>query len=265
MPALQSLRDAADVLRSAPWLFAAGALAAFVSTLDTAADSGVTALLDLLVGPFVTAGIVGVTFVHLRNDRPHTAFLDRAQSNFLQVLGAYLLAGVVSLLVLAVPALLAWGALKPAFVTLVEGGTPAFGLGDVVVVAALVVVGFAVSLAFSLVAPAVVDGYGITASLGESYARVRSNLLAALGFGLVDGTIKLVSVVPGLYVAFVSIIENPESAGSLGSTALLLLFVGGTVTTTFGHVYATAFYDRVGSADRRGAGRDRVPSGTDSR
>ncbi|WP_255195353.1 hypothetical protein [Halorarius litoreus] len=262
MPALQSLRDATDVLRTAPWLFAAGALAAFVSTLDTAADSGLTALLDLFVGPFVTAGIVGVALVSLRNDRPRASFLDRAQSNVLRVLAAYLLAGIASLLVLLVPGLLAWDALKPALVTLVEGGTPAFGAGDVVVFALLAVVAFAVSLAFSLVAPAVVDGHGVFESLGESYSRVRSNLRAALGFGLVDGVVKLVAVGPGLYVGLAGIIENPQAAGSFGGTALLLLFVGGTVATTVGHVYATAFYERVGPAKRR-PGRDRAARGTD--
>lgn len=250
MPAIQSLHDAVGVLRSAPWLFAAGALAAFVSTLDTAADSGLTALLDLLVGPFATAGLVGVTFVHLRNDRPRGVFFDRAQSNFLRVLAAYLLAGIVSLLVLLIPGLIAWSALKPALVTLVEGGTPAFGAGDVAAVAFLLVVAFAVSLAFSLVAPAVVDGHGVFESLGESYARVRANVRAALGFGLVDGAIKLIAVGPGLYVGFTALLENPQTAGSFGGTGLLLLFVGGTLTTTFGHVYATAFYEQVGPAGR---------------
>jgi hypothetical protein len=238
------------VLRSAPWLFAAGALAAFVSTLDMAADSGVTALLDLLVGPYVAAGVVGASFAHLRQDRPGGVFFDRARTYVLRLFAAYLLAGLLSLVVLAVPALVAWGELKPELVTFVEGGSPAFGGADALFVGVLVVAGFLVSLAFSLVAPAVVDGHGITGSLGESYHRVLSNRRAALAFGVLDGVGRLVAVAPGFYVVVASLAGDPGALESLGATAFLLLFAGGTVATTFGHVYATAFYERLDAPDR---------------
>lgn len=245
MLALQALRDAGRVLRTAPLLFVAGAAAALVGTFETAADSGLLSLIDLLVSAWVTAGVVGVAFGTL-TDRHHRGFVSTANGALLRLIGAQLLAGLASLALLALPGLLAWEALEPQLVTLVEGRTPAFGPLDAVAVLLLLVVAFVVSLAFALVAPAVVHGHGAARSVGESLSRVAANRRAALWFGLVNAVVTLVAVGPGLYTFLAGLLADPTGAGSMGDTAFLLLWAGGTVAATFGPVYATAFYERVG-------------------
>lgn len=245
MSALQALRDAGTVLRESPLLVVAGAGAALVGTFETAADSGLLSLVDLLVGSYVTAGLVGVAATSL-TDHHRAGFVETANDRTLRLVGAQLLAGLAMLAVLAIPGLLAWTALEPQLVTLVEGGTPAFGLDDLVTGALLVAVAFVVSLAFGLVAPAVVHGHGVTASIGESLSRVASNPHAALRFGLVNAVLTLVAVGPGLYTFLRGLVANPTAEPSVGGTAFLLLWAGGTFSATFGPVYATAFYERVG-------------------
>lgn len=245
MPALHALRDAARVLRDAPSLIVAGAGAALVGTFETAADSGVLSLLDLLVGAWVTAGIVGVALATL-TDRHHKGFTATANSRTITLLGAQLAAGFAMLAILAIPGLFAWTALKPQFVTFIEGGTPAFGLDDFIAVALLVAVGFVVSLAFGLVAPAVVHGHGAVGSIGESFSRIGSKPAAALRFGLVNAVVTLVAVGPGLYTFLTEVLATAPAAPAVDGTAFLLLWGGGTFSTTFGPVYATAFYERIG-------------------
>jgi hypothetical protein len=244
MSALQALRDAGLVLREAPLLVVAGAGAALVGTFQTAADSGLLSLLDLLVGAWVTAGLVGVASTVL-TDRHHGGFVATANAKTLSLVGAQLLAGIGMLLLLALPALFAWSALEPQLVTLVQGGTPAFGLDDLLTGALLVAVGFLASLAFGLVAPAVVHGHGAVGSIGESLSRIVSNRRAALWFGLVNALVALVAVGPGLYTFLAGLLANPTADPSIDGTAFLLLWIGGTFSTTFGPVYATAFYERV--------------------
>lgn len=133
MAAIESLHDALGVLRVGPWLFLPGGVAALVSTLNTAADSGVLALVDLLVGAWVAAGIIGVAFVELYADRLSHSFIDTANSYALRLVGARILAGIIALLVLGLPAIIAWTVLKPELVTLLQGASPAFGVYDALV------------------------------------------------------------------------------------------------------------------------------------
>lgn len=250
MHALHALRDAGRVLREAPLLVVAGAGAAFVGTFQTAADSGLLSLVNLLVGAWVTAGVVGVASRTL-TDRHHQGFAATANGKTLSLIGAQLAAGIAGLAVLSLPGLFAWTAMEPQLVTLVEGGTPAFGLDDLVTGALLAVVAFVVSLAFGLVAPAVVHGHGAVGGVGESLSRVASNPRAALWFGLVNAVVALVAVGPGLYTFLTGLLADPTADPSMGGTAFLLLWVGGTFSAAFGPVYATAFYERVGGSAPR--------------
>jgi hypothetical protein len=139
--------SALQALREAPLLVVASAGAALVGTFRTAAGSGLLSLLDLLGGAWVTAGLVSVISTAL-TDCPLRGFVATANTKMLSLVGARPLAGIGALFLLTLPALFAWSALEPQLATLVQGGTPAFGLDDLLTGVLLVVVDFLALLAF---------------------------------------------------------------------------------------------------------------------
>jgi hypothetical protein len=62
----------------------------------------------------------------------------------------------------------------------------------------------------------------------------------------VNTLVALAAVGPGLYTCLAGLVATPTADPSIDGTAFLLLWIGGTFSTTFGPVYATAFYERVG-------------------
>lgn len=90
-------------------------------------------------------------------------------------------------------------------------------------------------------------------SITESLNRVAENPTQAVLFGLVNSVIILLASGPGSVVVIAGGIGDPTALTTLDGTEFLLVLIGGTITATFGPVYVTAFYRRVGPGPADGA------------
>lgn len=269
MTVLHALRTAFGSVRRNPAIvLVAGAVAllqlpsTFAQSLDPLVG-GVVSLaasgLLLLLAPFIQGGLIGMAAEALDGETDVGTFLDEGKSNYLQLLGAYVLLFGVNF-VLGVVVIL----------PLVFGSVFVFGSGASVSHAVLAVVALIVllgGLAYVLAmfflqfyAQAIVlDGQGIVGGFRRSAGLVRRNLASTAGYT------ALAIVVGGLFgivVGASSIAASPQTLAALdlpslstGGLALLAVVIVAVtaVSTAVLLTFSVAFYTEISGRGRTAA------------
>lgn len=225
MGAISSLTESVGVLRRNPVLFVAAFLAALLGSLGTvgqlgglAATIGLT-LLTYLVLPFIIGGMLGMAEEAV-GDRTHLGtFVDEGISNYLSLVGAFLLLFVVFVALSIVFAILTMVIAVVGTFALASGSGAGgmAGLGLVAVFglfALLVVAVVAFFLQFFDVA-VVVSDEGAVGSLKRSARVARENALAAFGFLVIYTLITLLAAVPGIWLSVTSMSSPTAVAGPM--------------------------------------------------
>jgi hypothetical protein len=280
MAAIASLRRAVGALTGSPVLFLGGLALGLVLLPQTVTQLlGIPLVpflfqvLTFFVTPFVVAGLVGMADEALDGGTDLGTFRSVGRARYVPLLfGKFvefaitvvfgvvaLVIAVVLVAVVGVSAIGAGGGFSPS----------AIGSGTLVFVAVLVAV---LVLAYVAVAfliqffgvAIVVDELGAIDGFRRSYRVVRSNLLATLGFSLVNLAVSLLSAVPvtGFVLwrtvqrfedigagpapgpgptpdtGMVGALFSPAEAAAVGLVSLAL----SVLLTTFVQTYATAFY-----------------------
>lgn len=282
MPALEALRTAVDSLFESPILFAAGLVYGLLLLPQTAAQllgvPFVPFLLQLVtffVTPFVIAGLIGMADESIaEGSTTFDRFTDIGRDRYVPLLlGNLVQFGIVLLFVIAFVIVVLTGA-----VTLGIGGAAGAGaavaggaLVLVGVVALLVLVYLVVSFFIQFYQVAIVAGEAdVTDGYRESISLVRSNLLATLGYSVINFVVGVLTSAPITgFVVWRSIQRSgglsgagaggagstPPMAGGAGGAAMgslfstteaialsLITLALAMVLTTFQQTYATAFY-----------------------
>ncbi|MFB6107207.1 MAG: hypothetical protein ABEJ70_09565 [Halobacteriaceae archaeon] len=264
MAVLSSLRDALTALQRNPVLFVAATLYAAVQVpalllqvtgnpvLQLAASA--YNLLLVLVAPFFVGGLFAMALEALDGPTSLSRLWRGGRTYYLRLL-AIVLVGLVGYVVLGV-------GLGILFFALVVGGVVGDG-GAGASLAVLAVVGL-VALLFALVLlvvgfllqfyvqAVVVDDRGALDALRRSYAVVRANVLAVLGFDAVALVLGVVAA--AVPVGYVWLAAPGFAAMDAASWAVRLGYVVLTVALSvvlgaFGATYGAAFYVAV-TADR---------------
>lgn len=267
----ESLSTAVATLREHPLIFVVGFAYAVLVQLGTAvqffdgAVSSVVGLAFVFVYPFLFAGLVGMVDAALDGGTSLEQFVASGRSNYLSLLGALLLIGIVTGVVFVVAAVLAL-----LLSILLVGGLSAsgsagsalagFGLLAVVFGLALVLVTLLGALFLQFVAETIVlDGAGAVESISKSAGLVRRHFASVLGFSVVFGVLSLVLQGPSqvLYYLAVDFPVGPDQQGpvvgnpSLLGASVVLGVVLGTLAiallTTFHVAYYRSIRDDGGS------------------
>ncbi|MFB6080970.1 MAG: hypothetical protein ABEJ81_08235 [Haloferacaceae archaeon] len=288
MVALRSLRDTVRALAASPVVFLGGLVYALVITPQSALSlAGVPIVPNLLsvvtffVTPFVVAGTIGLAARALDGDATFAAFTDVGRRRYLSLLlgnliefGITVLVGVVVLAVGLIVALVLG-------VGIVAGGggsmAGALGVGGLLLLGAVgLVLAVVVAAVFFLVqfypVAIVYDEADAVEGFTRSYRLVRDDLLATLGFSVVNLLVGLLTSVPIVALVAVRAIRRggvgpgapgapPGPAAGMGPgvgpaggvvgglfslpevlalTAVSLALT--TVLMAFRQTYATAFY-----------------------
>lgn len=280
MAAIASLRRAVGALTSNPVLFLGGLALGLIVFPQTALQLlGVPIAPTLLqvvtffITPFVLAGLIGMADEGLDGDTSLSTLTSVGRSRYVSLLFGKLIEfaiaavfGIVFFVVAIVFAIVvgvsAFGAgaggISPGAV---GGGALIFGA----VVFGVLVLAFVVVSFFIQFFPVaiVVDELGGVDGFRRSYAVVRSNLLPALGFSVINLLVSLLTAIPVTGFVVWRTFQRMDAIGAGGTPpgaqpgfgtgmglfstteALALAVVAlamTTVLTTFYQAYATAFY-----------------------
>ena len=260
MTAIQSVSTALRTIRDHPILLAGGLLFAAFGELSALAQLGGSvvgfglSLGFLLVWPFVIAGLIGMIDAGLDGDTGFDRFLAAARSNYLSMLGAFLLF-VVTIVAVYI------GMFVLTMVVGLVGGVALFSLGDGgalgagllllgLFLASLLVVFLVFVFLQFLYAAVVVSDAGAIGSLSKSAGLVRANFLSVLGYSVIFLLLTFVPRIPDT-VLFFTAVELPDAEAGTGyavvSEPMLALSVAlglllGTLAATLAWTYHVSFY-----------------------
>ncbi|UPV73849.1 hypothetical protein M0R89_15045 [Halorussus limi] len=266
MGATSALSTTGRTLKRNTALFAA----AFVLTVISLAPSGVNALLppvmaglvslllsgvSLFVTPFFMGGLLSMADEGLSGTTRLGTFVRGGKANYVRLLGAMVLFGVLLTVVGFV--VLVVGAVVGAVVFGISAGAAGQSLaGSGVSVVFLVLLVLLGALAFLLpvfvfqfyAAAVVVSDLGIVDSFKRSAAVVRRNLVSTLGYTVV---VTAAGLVTGVASASVSLFTGYGTSGTAATEVgvavlvpiLLAVALVSTVVSAFGSVYQVAFYE----------------------
>ena len=220
--------------------------------------------LTFLLMPFFVGGLLAIAYEGLDGNGRFETFLDGGRANYLRLLGAMVLFGVL-FSVITVAVVIGVGVVAVFVVgmnvTGAGGGLAASG-GGLAVVAIAGLLGFLALVLpmyfLQFYAPAiVVSNLGVVESFERSAGLVRRNLVPTLGYMAISAVVGVVAGLAGVVVT----VFGGIYAGTAGTEPLLpevgvavlvlvmVLVVGvTTVISAFGVTYQVAFYDdRLGS------------------
>lgn len=220
--------------------------------------------LTFLLMPFFVGGLLAIAYEGLDGNGRFETFLDGGKANYLRLLGAMVLFGVL-LSVVTVVVVIGVGVVAVFVVgmnvTGAGGGLAASGGGLAVVAVAGLLAFLALVLPMYFLqfyAPAiVVSNLGVVEAFKRSAGLVRRNLVPTLGYMAISAVVGVVAGLAGLVVT----VFGGIYAGTAGTEPLfpevgvavlvlvMVLVVGvTTVISAFGVTYQVAFYDdRLGS------------------
>jgi hypothetical protein len=270
MPTIEALRDAIDVLRRNPVLFAAGAVNAVIvlpqtvlSILGVPILPGLIGVVTFFITPFVLAGTIGMAFEGLSGETAFGTFVDGGKDSYLSMLGGSLVQLAIAIafgVVFAVTLALTIGvAVLGAGASAGAGGSPELlgGVGAataLLVGAAVLVFGLlflTVMFLIQLFPPAVVvEDRGAIGSIKRSYAVVRDNLVPALGYSAIVIAIGIVVAIPTFLASLASqgpaagALDLPIDRTAAAAAGVGITLVAGVVIYPFQQAFATAFFVR---------------------
>ena len=205
------------------------------------------------ISPFITGGLIGMVAEGLRGRTSLGRFFTTGRSNYVHLLLVSILLMVVIGIVAGLGALVLVAIAIFAFGISATGGL-SVGTGTLVVVGGLVLLYILVLLAISLVLQfvyqaVVVDDVGPVAAIKQSYRTVRTNLVGAIGVGLI--ALLLSGVLGGVPIAVATMAIQPGSAAFdvpiSETTAYAIMYGWGTLSTVvfgaFNNTMLVAFYE----------------------
>ena len=247
---------------------------AFIATLFNFGTTAVTAVfppsiaglislplsgLSFLVMPFFIGGFFAIAYEGLDGVARFETFLDGGKANYLRLLGAMVLFGVLlGVVAVAVVIVVAVVAVFAVGMNATGGGSAlAASSGGLAVVAAVVLVGVLALLLpvffLQFYAPAiVVSDLGVVDAFKRSAKLVRQNLVSTLGFMVIAAVVSAVAGLSGFVItAFGELYGSAPGAESLLPEvgvavlvpAVVILVAVTTVASAFGVAYQVAFYD----------------------
>ena len=276
MPAIESLRTALRSLARNPVLFLPGLLYGLILLPQTATQLlGIPLVPFLLqvvtffVTPFVVAGILGMAAESLGGETDLSTFASVGKARYVPLLlGNFIQLGIA----IAFGVLFVVVALVTIFVVGVGGGLAGgftgASAGSLAIAAALVVV---VVLLWIVVAffiqffgvAIVVDGADAIDGFRRSVSLVRSNLVSALGYSVINFLVGVLTSLPVTAFVGYRAFQRAQAGAPAGGTpptggfgamtllspvevaaVSLLSLALAMVLTAFRQTYATAFYTR---------------------
>ena len=227
--------------------------AEFIDPIVAALISLGLTLVFVVLMPFFQGGLVGMAEEALDGKTSLGTFFSAGRSNYVSILGAYLL-------ILAINIVLGIGFVLFLFL----GVGAAYLGGDGTSAAPLVVVaggGILLALVYLLFLffiqfysqAIVLDDVGAIGGIKRSYAAVRNNLVAAFGYSILVG---ILGGIFGLIISIASVLVSPSALSSIDVPPLPLEWVviiggiGGVLTLilgTFFSIYSVAFYKKISS------------------
>lgn len=262
MAVISALHDAIDTLQRNPILFVAAALYGAVQIpgwlLQVSGNpvlqlaSSAYNMLLIFVMPFFIGGLLAMAYEGLTGSTSLSRLWSAGKTYYLRLLA-------VMLLLLVVYFVVAIGVGFLAFAVLLSGATGnGVGLGGVslAVLAVVGLIGLLLALVLVIVGfllqfyaqAVVVDDQDVVDSLKRSYAVVRRNLAAVIGFDIIAFVIG--GIAGGLPVVYVFLVGSGFESMETASWGIRIGFVVLSIVVTivlgaFGTTYAVAFYDKV--------------------
>lgn len=264
MGAISSFATSFDALRRNPVLLVAAFLAALLGSLSMLGQLGGIAvslglsLVSMAVTPFIMGGMLGMAEEAVDDRTRLATFVDEGVSNYLSLLGAFLvLLGVLLAVTIVFGIISVVIAVVGTFALASGSGAGGvagmgFGIGSVVLVLVFLLGILAVSFFLQFFdAAVVVGGAGAIGSLKHSARFVRANWLGALGFLAIYVVISLLASIPSFWLSFQSMgtgtpmaVSQAMGGPTLAEIAPVLVatVVISTFTSALLYTYKVSFY-----------------------
>lgn len=270
MGAISSLSTAGSALRRNPIILAATFISAFLGSLSligqalgplaSIALGGFSFIISILLTPFLVGGTVGMSAEALTGRTRLDTFLSEGKSNYVSLLGAYLLLFVTIFAVAFLFGVFAFVLMIAGVAVMSSGGGAAGGAAGlgvgivalvVVLLAALVMLAVGFFIQFFDVAIVVSDESAL-GGFRRSASFVRHNVLGALGFSVLYLLVSILAGLPTIWQSFATAGFGTNSPGAAmaatGPTfveivpVIFATLVLSTVVSAFLWPYKVAFY-----------------------